>query len=357
VGARQKVKIRTAVWLLAAILAAMLLLAACKQPARIPGPYVQAAGYIESTTDIAVSWKADLANVDPQKLTELSAAGSARAAAVYVSGADVYVAGYLDDGIQKAGYWKNGTWVPLWETTTAAATDIVVSGSEVYVSGYYTDSLDGYTVACYWKNDSAGKVDLYDSATMSGRADGIAFDGVDVHVAGTIDDDGGSKKTACYWKNNAGGQVILDLDPTPYSQGYAVAVSGTDVYVAGYYVDGGLKAGYWENGTWVLLHGTSNAKAFDIVVSGTDVYVAGYYANGTPKNVACYWKNGAVEILYDNAAMQGGANGIFIDVTDVYVAGNFDDDGSTKKACYWKNGVRTTLATTTSDSFSLAIMD
>lgn len=100
---------RTIVWLLAAILAAMLLLATCKQPAPT-GPYLLMAGYTAPSTDVAAQWKDDLANTDPAVLTELSATYEARAAAVCVSGSDVYVAGYIDDGNKKAGYWKNGTW-------------------------------------------------------------------------------------------------------------------------------------------------------------------------------------------------------------------------------------------------------
>jgi hypothetical protein len=267
------------------------------------------------------------------------------------------VAGYIVDGLKKkAGFWENGTWKLLYGDTAAEATDIVVSGSNVYVSGYYTNA-SGKSVACYWKNDSTGRVDLYDSATMHGRADGIAVSGSDVYAAGYSNDLDGNTKRACYWKNNAAGQVKLDV--LHYSQGYAVAVSGADVYVAGYYSDSGLKAGYWQNGTWKLLHGTSNAQARDVVVAGTDVYVAGYYKNDDNNEAACYWKtvSTARVDLYSDAVNEGRAYGICLDGMDVYVAGYFDSDGSTQKACYWKNGARTVLSTSASASYAIAVAE
>lgn len=330
----------------------MLLLATCKRPAPA-GPFLVAAGYIAPSTDVAASWKDDLANTDPAVLTELSATGSARAAAVYVSGSDVYVAGYIDDGIRKAGYWKNGTWELLHGTSAAEATDIVVSGSDVYVAGYYTNAAPTRTVACYWKN---GTVEiLYDDAAMSGRADGIAVDGSDVYVAGYFDDNGSIKK-ACYWKNNSAG--LDDLFITDYSQGYAIAVNGTDIYIAGYRREGiVIKAGYWKNGAWELLYGDKAAQARDVVVSGTDVYVAGYYKNTSDNEAACYWKNnslGQVD-LFSDTVNEGRAYGICLDGTDVYVAGYVDE--GTQTACCWKNSILTPLETTTSDCFSLAIQD
>jgi hypothetical protein len=353
---RLNVRIKTAGLLLATGISAMLLLATCKQP--VPaGPFLVAAGYIAPSTDVAAQWKDDLANTDPAVLTKLSETYEARSAAVYVAGSDVYVAGYIVDGIRKAGYWKNGTWELLHGTSAAEATDIVVSGSDVYVAGYYTNA-SAKTVACYWKNNSAGLVDLYDDTNNHGRANGITVDGSDVYVAGYYDD--GYTK-ACFWNDSL---AKVDLYTADYSEGYAIAVSGTDVYVAGYYRELygmilTLKAGYWKNssGGLVPLHEATAAKAFDLAVSGTDVYVAGYYKNASTVEAACYWKNNAAGQvdLFSDTVNEGRAYGICLDGTDVYVAGYVNE--GTQTACYWRNGARTPLETGTSDCFSLAIQD
>jgi hypothetical protein len=222
----------------------------------------------------------------------------ARAASVYVSGTDVYVAGYIKEGNKEAGYWKNGTWVPI-DVAKGEATDIVVSGADVYVSGYV---------------ENAGK------------------------------------DNACFWKNG----TRADLYSADSSAGYSIAVSGADVYVAGYYFEAAVKAGYWKNGALVPL-ASGGAKALDVVVSGTDVYVAGYYRNLSLKDVACYWKNGSVVDLYNDTVNQGRAYGIFVKGSDVYVAGWVNE--GVRTACYWKNGVRTPIDTTTSECYSLTVQD
>ena len=80
-------------------------------------------------------------------------------AGIYVAGSDVYVAGVeLVSNPQitnrltlSALYWKNGvaTYLTTLAQSTAAASSIFVSGSDVYVAGYET--LNNYTYATYWK--------------------------------------------------------------------------------------------------------------------------------------------------------------------------------------------------------------
>jgi hypothetical protein len=114
-----------------------------------------------------------------------------------------------------------------------------------------------------------------------------------------------------------------------------------DVYVAGYYNNGTRDvAFYWKNGTQQpdLDSGAYDARATDVFVDGTDVYIAGYYndTSGTPKNVACYWKNGTKTDLPADTG-RSRANAVFVDGTDVYIAGYYND-GTGDIACYWKNG-------------------
>ena len=313
----------------------------------VPTWYAYVAGYFESgSRDVAAGWKDDIATGDPPALTELSEKANARSAAVHLSGADVYVAGYITNaaGNDAACYWKNGTRTDLYSdlsgTASARANAIVVSGSDVYVAGYIQEPG---RKAGYWKNGTW--VPLHDAATA--EATDIVVSGSGVYVSGYEVNAG--KENACFWKDG----TRTPLYTTDYSRGYAIAVSGADVYVAGYYLQAmELKAGYWRNGTLVPL-ASGGAQARDIVVSGTDVYVAGYYSNASSKSVACYWKNGAAVKLYDDPVNQGRAYGIWAAGTDVYVAGYVNE--GVPAACYWKNGTRTTLSTNASGAFSIAV--
>lgn len=98
---------------------------------------------------MATYWK----NGNAATLTDGSTS-AAVAVAVFVSGNDVYVAGweqedYYGGGPGFAKYWKNGMPVKL-STTSSGATSIVVFGNDVYVSGWENNGT--YNVAKYWKN-------------------------------------------------------------------------------------------------------------------------------------------------------------------------------------------------------------
>ena len=98
---------------------------------------------------------------------------NAFAAAIAVSGSDVYVAGYEFSGAHNvAKYWKNGTAVGLTDGNNSAyAGSIAVSGSNVYVAGYEYNDLS-HTVAKYWKN---GSPVLLSDGTSSAIANSIAL--------------------------------------------------------------------------------------------------------------------------------------------------------------------------------------
>jgi len=84
---------------------------------------------------------------------------SAIAESVFVSGNDVYVAGFvlgnnIFGGDRMATYWKNGTAVQLSdETRESEAYSIFVFGDDVYVAGYENDGKK--MKAVYWKNGKA----------------------------------------------------------------------------------------------------------------------------------------------------------------------------------------------------------
>jgi hypothetical protein len=285
---------------------------------------------------------------------------------------DIYVAGF--DGANVA-YWKNGTAVPLAPVTgpAGAATGIAVSGADVYVCGY----LNG---AVYWKNST--RINLTSSPTP-GNAFAIAVSGSDVYVAG---DDGaggpGGPNAAVYWKN--GVRTLLQSSGVSASA-KAIVVLGTDVHVAGYIGD---TAVYWKNGVRTTLS-TNLAKANGIAISGTDVYVV-----GVENGYGLFWKNGIRQVLvgvqasvanaiavtvtsgshvyaagsdytnraqywYDNTFTSlavspseiSRATSMFIFGPDLYLAGYVTTSNA---AVYWRNGVRTTLATSTTASAAFA---
>jgi hypothetical protein len=222
--------------------------------------------------------------------------------AITGSKGDVYIAGSTNpSGIVIAHYWKNGKDVQLTDGTKHGdANAIFVSGSDVYVAGYYGGPV-------YWKNETL-QPGL--ATSNSGAAFGIAVVDGDVHVVGTRHN--GSTFIATYWKNG----IAKPLTSGP-SAAFGVDVDGTDVYVAGYE---NKTAMYWKNEDPVpLTDGINYAQATAIAVSGDDVYVAGYEYNGT-WNVAKYWKNGEAIILTDGTK-NGLAKAIAVVGENVYVAG------------------------------------
>jgi hypothetical protein len=302
---------------------------------------VYAAGYYNNlSNDVAAYWKDDASGK-----VDLFDTDIARGQAIFVSGSDVYVAGYFTNtsGNEAAGYWKNGTVEELYSdtvgTNNARANGIFVDGTDVYVAGYYIEG--GVRKACYWKNNSAGRTDLY--TTANSEALDIYYDGTDVYAAGYYDNT--ANDVSCYWKNDDTNKT--DLYDTDDSRASSIYVDGSDVYAAGYYVDGAINACYWQN-TGASRTYLSSASAFaeSIVVSGADVYVAGYYRNGINNFVACYWRNNSAGLvdLYNDSTTVGNlarAYSIFVFSGDVYAAGYYDE--GTLSACYWKNGDRTVL--------------
>lgn len=114
--------------------------------------------YIGGTFPEATYWKND-------KITNLDQAERVLVVtSIFASGNDVYAAAYRDglrnsngSGFRKIpGYWKNGVEydLPTDSLTDGRPTSIFVSGSDVYVAGYL-ETLTSTTVdftAVYWKN-------------------------------------------------------------------------------------------------------------------------------------------------------------------------------------------------------------
>jgi hypothetical protein len=175
------------------------------------------------------------------------------AAAIAVSGGDVYVVGtaWSSDIDERAAYWVNGAAallpMPGGLTVNYYADGIVVSGGDVYVSGY-TDSGMGNDAAVSWANSGWATTLplptgwLFEDYT----ATGITVSGSDLYVAGGGVNGVGST-TAAYWVNGTPTTLPMPSNmPNSSTGSYAggIAISGSDVYVVGYV---GQTATYWVN--------------------------------------------------------------------------------------------------------------
>jgi hypothetical protein len=251
---------------------------------------------------------------------------------IFVAGSDVYVAG--TDNASNPTYWKNGVGVALPMSSghnDGRATSVFVSGTDVYVAGY--DMINGaYAVPRCWKNGVA----LSMTSGPVAVAHSVWVDGSDVYVAGT-DGPATGNSSAAIWKNG----TPTDLtDGTYVSEATGVTVVGGNVYVSGY-VEGPVAPVYWKNGVAVPITipaGNYTNSEWGIYVSAAgDVYVSGTY-----RDVAKYWKNGAMVDLTTTTPGQGiyeSAMSIKGAGSDIYIAGN----GIGLGVGYWKNGTFTSL--------------
>ena len=306
-----------------------------------PGVYI-AGGYATGGVEIPFYYEDGIR-------TDLGNNGRARS--IFVSGADVYVAGN-NNGYPC--YWKNGVKIDLPTTGSGGdANSILVYGTDVYVAGNVYEAGRNNDYPCYWKNGA--RIDLnLTVGDNGGIGNSIFVSGTDVYVGGrryySLGSDDYSR--GCYWKN----EVKTDLQEFELGGIKSIFVSGADLYVL--YITGfsgvfDLITGVnyfnetysiycFKNGVINNLPIVNSIKgnASSIFVSGTDVYMSGNYAGGP-----CYWKNGVRTDL--SRIGSGGTSSIFVHGTDVYVAGR-----NNGYPCYWKNGVRRDFSNITNGWFS-----
>ena len=122
---------------------------------------------------------------------------ASRANAIALSGPDVYIAGLVVTGsnTNAAVYWKNGVRVNLNPASTDTtitntyASAIAVSGANVYVTGYMNNSY-----ALYWKNGAQTVLNNPNtSPNATNNINGIVVSGSDVYI---------SFNNCAYWRND-----------------------------------------------------------------------------------------------------------------------------------------------------------
>jgi hypothetical protein len=260
----------------------------------IEGDKVYAAGYQDkagSVLNIATYWENGVAH-------PLGTTGGTFDAAVsiFVQNNNVHLAGYErnhSSGNDMAKYWGSGAPLILESSNNESrALGVFVSGTDVYVAGY--EEIGGDNIAKYWKNGVP--VILSDGATDA-EALSIFVSGSDVYVGGAIQDEITGNYQAVYWKNG----TMHKLTTASNQAGvYSIAVSGADVYAAGIDVSALNYAVLWKKGLQKVLMPpplsliSIGGGASSVAVNDVDVYVAGQLTSSETGNpsFALYWKNG-----------------------------------------------------------------
>jgi sulfur transfer complex TusBCD TusB component (DsrH family) len=305
-----------------------------------------------------VLWKNGVATLLAPPIKAMSDA-TVFANSLFVSGDDVYAAGYeFDAEVPKV--WKNGTLANLAGAARGNANSVFVSGDDVYVVGDEVDARD-ISTATLWKN---GVPTALSDGARHASATSLFVSGGDVYVAGVAQLEANGNMIATVWKN---GVPTGLTDGANRSAARSIFVSGDDVYVAGaaqLEANGNMIAVVWKNGVLAALSdGTTVTEALSIFVSGDDVHVAGIEhvphpdENKSPAyafsrvNNGKVWKNGV-----ETPGMNGAeVHSVYVSGGDVYVAGSRKNPDGRGVATLWKNGVATGLDDAKNGSFATAV--
>ena len=302
-----------------------------QNPTMEAGVYVAGTDYLQPYGQVATVWK------DGQVFKQFIENRVNHARSVFVGERNIYTVGSRKGEYYSAMVYENeeSKSYPLYSD----AYSVFVSGRDVYVAGY-----DIEYGPCLWKNHKGSK--LPGKMNYDGRATAVFVSGSDVYVAGYLFSRQGGKDIAVLWKNN---ELVELSNGTVNVRAYSVFVSGNDVYVAGEENSGSSKAMLWKNNTPVPLQGDvfDHHIAKSVFVVGNDVYVAGEARKGGNDFHAVLWKNNVMAQLGSKAK----ATSVAVSDNNVYVVGYETDTQETQtRAAIWKNGTKTLLGNGNSKS-------
>tara|TARA_R110000868_G_C10908416_1_gene764780 strand:- start:155 stop:1981 length:1827 start_codon:yes stop_codon:yes gene_type:complete len=296
----------------------------------------------------------------PQALSDGTTNASANS--VYVSGDDVYVAGYVTILNKKAAVlWKNGV-ADIIGGENSEAKALVVKNNDVYVVGYQHNNNVNIDkdYAVLWKNGQ-------DAIPILAESDFDSFYNayIDIndgywnynnyaYAVGV--DDNGSVTIACSWTDSdnfihgftwTDGEISDDYSMTS-NVTTSIYVNGTDVYSVINNLDSNGNAYFRKNNAFKSIY--FNAKLSSVFVVDEDVYTVGYTKNGNYE-IATLWKSNVEDLEIDGEALSeimqynSRATGVYVVGDTVYVAG-YQASDSTVSAVLWKNGVAQVLSNT-----------
>nr|WP_321237476.1 hypothetical protein [uncultured Psychroserpens sp.] len=252
---------------------------------------------------------------------------------VYVVGTNTNEQDTGDSELDRALLWVDGELTVLTDgQTNAEAFSVYVSGDDVYVAGY-EELGNGISVAKYWKNGVS--VDLSDGSRDAVAYD-ILVDGEDVYVVGEQDSEiPGGRDIATYWVNGISTPLT---DGTEFASASSITLSGGEIHIVG--AEGSF-AKYWVNGTSIdLTDGMDFASANNISIDQGEVYIAlreNREINGEDVQVASYWNNNQITVLETNTSFAA-AMGILADSNNLYVCGSSQTVGDSLILRLWLNG-------------------
>ncbi|MDG3582995.1 hypothetical protein [Galbibacter pacificus] len=279
--------------------------------------------------------------------------------AVSVSDHHVLISGYAsENGTVHSKFWINtessnetefSDYIP---TNTLYLKSINDHYRKVYVYKDIHGQLQNYQFdqgslaengrVCYYKNNVLTFMDNDSTGTVSS----VDYHNDKPYFAGyfgkIIPSEGGNTlrpETPFVWD----GHNFLETLPLPEQASVFQGVSTIYVHDTDEAYIGGLCGVpmYWKNSEPVILDGRYG-EVWQLTKSGTDLYAVGLinkHNSNSTGHTACYWKNGELHELEDNAQ----AYGIYIKGDDVYICGAIGTTPVNYTPCYWKNGVRVDL--------------
>jgi len=196
-----------------------------------------------------------------------------------------------------ATVWKNEKAEAL--PNGSSANCVFVSGNDVYVAGWGYSGKNTNTIATVWKNGDiyqtfTDETKAWGWATISGVAKSVFVSGSDVYVLEEERISRSAQLSVRVWKN---GDLLHTLyEGSSIVSARSIFVSGNNVYVCG---SVNLIPKLWKNGTEQTLSPNINyGEANSVYVSGNDVYVVGMEGKADAQIWdAKIWKNGIGKTL------------------------------------------------------------